>query len=157
MSKKTIDSDLKPCLRLFCEQYVQNGKESVAERIKDVQIGLGSETKSSAGDKHETGRAMLHLEREKLGRQLQNFEALEQVLHKIPRDTSADRQVGPGALVQTDRALFYLAISAGSYGDHTPEVYCVSLATPVARALLGKIPGDIVLLGGTHHTIKGIF
>ena len=37
--------------------------------MKEIKEALFEEIKSSVGDKHETGRAMLQLEREKVGNQ----------------------------------------------------------------------------------------
>ena len=52
-------------------KHVEDTIEVYKKGILDAQNGLQSESKSSAGDKHETGRAMLQLEAEKLGKQLQ--------------------------------------------------------------------------------------
>ena len=54
----------------FCLEFVDNRFQTIQNTIKEIQESLLSETKSSAGDKHETGRAMLQLEREKSGNQL---------------------------------------------------------------------------------------
>ena len=59
--------DIKEQLYEFCRAYIDGRTIRINESIKSIQESLSSETKSSAGDKHETGRAMLQLEREKLG------------------------------------------------------------------------------------------
>ena len=56
---------IKQELYKLCLEYVENRFQTIQNTIKEIQESLGSETKSSAGDKHETGRAMLQLEREK--------------------------------------------------------------------------------------------
>jgi hypothetical protein len=53
-----------------CFSFIENRLLTVKKTMAEIQESLLSETKSSAGDKHETGRAMLQLEREKAGNQL---------------------------------------------------------------------------------------
>ena len=48
-----------------CKEFVQDKLSTIEKTIQSNKSALNSETKSSAGDKHETGRAMLQLEMEK--------------------------------------------------------------------------------------------
>ena len=59
---------IKEKLFFHCENYLQKRKDLLEQRKNELQLALTSETKSSAGDKHETGRAMIQIEREKLGK-----------------------------------------------------------------------------------------
>jgi hypothetical protein len=61
--------DIKEVLLKQCALIVNNRLETVEKIISSNQKALQSETKSSAGDKHETGRAMLQLEIEKASQQ----------------------------------------------------------------------------------------
>jgi len=102
---------------------------------------LISETKSSAGDKHETGRAMLQLEREKLGKQLAEAEKTAQIMAKVPR-TDDTKTIRLGACVKTTTGNYYLAISAGAYEVEGDSVYCISPDTPIGQLLMSKSVGD---------------
>ncbi|MFD1615778.1 hypothetical protein [Gelatiniphilus marinus] len=42
-----------------CVVFVNSRFQTIKNTISEIQESLTSETKSSAGDKHETGRAML--------------------------------------------------------------------------------------------------
>ena len=42
---------------------------SIQQQIDDIKLALSEDTKSTAGDKHETARSMAQLEQEKLGKQ----------------------------------------------------------------------------------------
>ena len=55
---------MKKALLEFCWNYVNERSERLKKQSGELQESLGSETKSSAGDKHETGRAMVQLEQE---------------------------------------------------------------------------------------------
>ncbi len=85
----------------YCVQFIDERLKRAQLQIKELEDALTSETKSSAGDKHETGRAMIQLEREKLGQQLAELEKTQQLLSKVPRDRDT-RTVGLGNLVITD-------------------------------------------------------
>ncbi len=62
----------------YCFQFVSRKLDRIQVQIRELEQSLTSETKSSAGDKHETGRAMIQLEREKLGQQLSELEKTQQ-------------------------------------------------------------------------------
>ena len=94
-------------------QFVENKIETIQFRLSQVVESLSSEAKSTAGDKHQTGRAMLQLEREKLGKQLSENEALIQTVLKLQQRTPSSDQVTLGNLVETDQLTFLLSISAG--------------------------------------------
>ena len=106
-------------------------------------MALTSETKSSAGDKHETGRAMLQLEREKLGVQLADAERTYQLANKVKISTANDT-VTVGSLVVTSGAVYFISISAGKYHQENTDVYCISAGTPIGKLLLGKRIGDAI-------------
>ncbi len=104
--------------------------------------GLGSETKSSAGDKHETGRAMMQLEMEKAGMQLQEKSAMLQVIERL----STKENNGPvhlGNIVHTDDAkIYFLSVSLGAIPFEGKELLCLSPKSPIGTLLLGKKEGD---------------
>lgn len=139
----------------FCGAFVEDRIARIQSNIKGIQESLTSETKSSAGDKHETGRAMLQLEREKLGQQLAEAENMKQVLNKVPV-TSKMEHISLGSLVKTSKAWYYLAISAGEYKKQDQPVFCISIQTPIAKLLIGKSKGTAVVFNGTMIKIIDI-
>jgi hypothetical protein len=57
-----------------CSDYLKDKIQSLNTIINEVSESSNSESKSSAGDKHETSKAMMQLEIEKLGTQLKEAE-----------------------------------------------------------------------------------
>ncbi|MGS0525857.1 3-oxoacyl-ACP synthase [Zobellia nedashkovskayae] len=145
----------KEQLHQFCATFVAKRIARIQKNIADIQTSLTSETKSSAGDKHETGRAMLQLEREKLGQQLAEAEKMKQVLSKVPKESNT-AVVGLGSWVVTSKTDYFLAISAGEYKAHDKTMYCISAATPIAKILFGKQIGDTVIFNGQEIKIVEI-
>ncbi len=143
----------KQILYDFCQTFIEGRISRIKNNIRDVRESLTSETKSSAGDKHETGRAMLQLEREKLGQQLAEAERTKQVLSKVPLE-KASKVAGLGSLVKTSKADYFLAISAGQFGDDGMNLFCISADTPIGQLLFGKSAGDTFLF---NNTVTEIF
>ncbi len=139
----------------FCENYVESRLSRIQDGITRIQESLGSETKSSAGDKHETGRAMLQLEREKLGQQLAEAEKMSQVLLKVPLKASTNH-ITLGSWVKTSKAEYFLAVSAGEFKGTGSPIFCISMATPIGQLLLGRSVGDEVVFNGLAIQILNI-
>lgn len=134
---------MKEALFQFCQTYIDSRIGRIQDQITEVKSALTSESKSTAGDKHETGRAMLQLEREKLGQQLLEAERTQQLLAKVPLETNTEKVV-LGSLVITDKASYYIAISAGQFKNKGTAVFCISAHTPIAKLLLGKTKNEVV-------------
>jgi len=124
-----------------CNTFVFNNMKMIQNQIKSYQSSLTSETKSSAGDKHETGRAMLQLEIEKAGQQLKSVTTMQEVLSKINL-TKKSQKAGLGSLVITDKATYFLAISLGAITINQKIYTVVSLQSPLGKGLFGKSLGD---------------
>lgn len=111
------------------------------QSLTTVQESLASETKSSAGDKHETGRAMIQLEREKLGAQLAAIEYDKAMLLKVDPELKL-KTVGLGSLVLTSQHNYFLAISSGKVTIDKERYYSISLNSPIGQVLAGKRVGE---------------
>lgn len=140
MTKNSIKNDLYS----QCQAFVDCRLKAIQKTIDEIQESLTSETKSSAGDKHETGRAMLQLEREKAGQQLAEIQKLNQLLPKI--DVSNNSEIiGLGSLVYTSQANYFIAISAGELKVNNQSFYAISANTPIAKLLLRKLKDDEII------------
>ncbi len=129
--------------------------QAIQNTIKDIQKSLLSETKSTAGDKHETGRAMLQLEREKTGNQLAEIQKVKEVLSKIDVDKTI-KTIGLGSLVYTSNLNYFIAISAGELDYNGGKFYAISPSTPIAKLLLSKTVGDTIKFRSTTFAITKI-
>ena len=143
---------LKQRLFKLCIEYTENRLQTIQNTIAEIQESLLSETKSSAGDKHETGRAMLQLEREKAGQQLAEIEKTKQILSKINRENTS-KSIGLGCVVYTTKANYYIAISAGEFTMDKDDFFAISAQTPIGKLLIGKSVGDDVVFRNQKFTI----
>ena len=144
--------NVKEQLYQLCESYIKQRHKTVENTINDIQNALLSETKSSAGDKHETGRAMLQLEREKAGNQLAEIQKLRETLSKIDVEKSQNT-IGLGSVVYTSNLNYFIAISAGELTVDTDKFYAISANTPIGQLLLGKTVKDVVEFRNNRFSI----
>ncbi|MFD2822581.1 3-oxoacyl-ACP synthase [Lacinutrix iliipiscaria] len=127
-----------------CCEFVEKKLNHIQKSILEIQECLTTETKSSAGDKHETGRAMLQLEREKVGQQLAEIQKLKETLSKI-EVSKPQKAIALGSLVYTTKASYFIAISAGEFKIEDEIYYAISASTPIAQLLLGKTTKDNIV------------
>jgi transcription elongation GreA/GreB family factor len=116
------------------------------------------EGKSSAGDKHETAGAMVHLEMEKLAKQLEEGRRqLTEVEKYHPDRITESSQVQMGSLVQTTTGWYYLITSLGKLTVNGETCFVLSGASPLGKMLMEKRVGDEILRDGKEIRIIGVF
>lgn len=140
-----IDLAFKDQVRQCAQTFIQKKLQQLEQAQAILKEDLQSASKSSAGDKHETSRAMMHLEQEKLGKQEQQWLAQRQVLNALPQKPLST--VAPGALVQLEEQLYFIGPALGALPVANKNVFCLSGGAPLARAMMGKAPGERVSLG----------
>lgn len=136
--------ELKQLLYQHCLGFIENRFLTLQNTIKEIQESLLSETKSSAGDKHETGRAMLQLEREKAGNQISEINKVKETLLKIEVN-KVSKNICLGSVVFTNEANYFIAISAGQFSVGAASFYAISPNTPMGQSLMSKVIGDEVI------------
>lgn len=146
----------KEALFEHCSAYAAKRVQSLKSQIRELQEDLNSESKSTAGDQYETGRAMMQLELERFGQALDEAERLEGVLKRLPSPKTQSDRVIPGSLAECGELRYYLAISAGSCTLEGKAYYCVSAESPVGQQLLGKTVGDILTLPAGKFRITAV-
>jgi hypothetical protein len=116
------------------------------------------EGKSSAGDKHETEAAQVHLELEKMGKQMQEHNRRSEEVERFnPSKISISQEVRAGSLVETNSGWFYIITSLGKLTTPSGDCFIISAASPVGQALLGKQVGEDFQWNGRKGEVVGIF
>lgn len=147
--------EIKNELLQHCQIQVDNRYSKIKQTIADIEESLLEEAKSSSGDKHETGRAMLQIDRENAGKQLQEIEKVAQLLKKIDVKATSD-YARLGSLVYTDRFTYFISLSIGTVTLGKTDYLCVALNSPVGLLISGKKKGDEFTLNGNSYKITGI-
>lgn len=137
------------------DQILDTKLQYLEERFKDLSDDLGSSHKSSAGDKHETARAMTQLEQEKLSSQLIQINQQKETISKI-KALEKTVSIGFGNLIKTNNGYFFVSIGIGKIDVGNQPVYCISISSPVAQLFLGRKLGDTIQFNGNNFIIEKI-
>lgn len=124
-----------------CQSLLNDKVEIAQKNIDEAQASANSETKSSAGDKYETGRAMSQRERDLHARQLSELLNIQKSLSAIDPDKTC-KKVELGALVETPMSTFFIAGSLGKINVSGKEIMVISAISPIAQAMLGLQEND---------------
>ena len=151
-----MNPQLKKDLYQKCIDFVGQRIDHIEQANKNASDSAKDETKSSSGDKHETGRAMAQLEQEKNGKALAEALELRALLAKI-NPLHFSEKVLPGSLVFTNKGNFYICISAGKIIINEQIYFAVSPASPIATKLMGFKKSDIVDFNGQRYEIINVW
>jgi hypothetical protein len=125
------------------------------QTLADLKESGANETKSTAGDKHETALAMLQIEQANKRTQLQ--EALEQkaLLEKIAPVTNTTKIVH-GSLVKTSKGYFYMSVALGKAVVDDVVVIAISPQSPLGAKLMGSCVHNAVEINGNAYLVEKI-
>ncbi len=143
---------MKEKIHQYCLEFIRQKLQESELRLSDAKTSFESETKSSAGDKHETGREMAREELRKVELNHAELMRIEHELKKINPQHQHDT-VKPGSLIRTDKSQFYIASALGQINISGEIVFVISLHAPIAQLMLGKTVGDIVRFNGKTQKI----
>jgi len=138
-----------------CRAYVQQRVDTARKAMEAAQESANSESKSSAGDKYETGRAMAQIERDRHAQQLAEAMKVKKELEQLSVDKTY-ATVQSGSLVTTSRGSFFLSISAGKLTLDGVDYFAISPASPIGSKLIGKTTGDEFTFNSVSYRIMDI-
>ncbi|MHA8096107.1 hypothetical protein U8591_03095 [Aquirufa antheringensis] len=144
---KSSKSQIQANLRSILENTLEEARREylLAKESRD------SDTKSSAGDKFETGREMMQREMNKLSALVDNTLNSIAKLDRLA-DLPASAVISEGSLVETDQETYFISIGYGKLDS----IYAISIESPLGLELKGKRVGDRIEMRGRHITIKSI-
>ena len=123
--------------------------------LEDLNEGLSNDTKSSAGDKYETSRAMSQQEIDKLMVQIQE---IKRQLALIPslEALAASVSIQNGSFVSTSMGDFFIGLPIGQLHLAGTTVFCISATSPLAQQLLGLTVGATFNMQQQAHLVKAV-
>lgn len=133
--------DDKKRLLEACLNPVRERIARITECLELAREASSQETKSSAGDKYETGREMMRIQSDMQALHLYEAQDMLQRLERIDVGQIHDT-VRPGTVVKTSRGLYFVAQSLGPVFLDEVEYQTLSLASPLGKALKGLRAGQ---------------
>ena len=128
---------------------------SAMSAIESTTESKNTATKSTAGDKHETGRAMMERELALSTAQLHKAHFLKNELSKISLEVDVT-SVQLGALVVTNQGNYFISIGLGKVNVLGDDCYAISGGSPLGIALMGKQKGQQIDFQGRNIEILDV-
>ncbi|MEJ7610404.1 MAG: hypothetical protein WKF88_04420 [Ferruginibacter sp.] len=128
---------------------------SLQQVLADLKESGTNETKSTAGDKHETALAMLQIEQANTRAQLEDAAAKKVQLQKINPE-SVTLTVLPGSLIKTNRGYLYLSVAAGKINIEGITVTAFSPQSPLGEKLIGLAAGESAEVNNNRFVIETV-
>lgn len=154
MSKSSPESEkgrLLSYLKSLIEERIAESKAAIDSTME----ARDSDSKSTAGDKHEVGRAMAQIELENQAAQLSKNEKLLDQLELIRLDRLND-EVGFGSLVKTDSGSYFISIGLGQVTIGDDFFFVISRESPFGQAVNGKKLGEEFFFNDRVYKVTGI-
>ncbi len=137
------------------QQLLQDREDVFRDMISDLTIDAQNDAKGSAGDKHETALAMMHIEQEKLNHKLKEILDQKAIINKI--DASANHtKIALGSLVQANQMLLFISSALPKISIDGKNIIAVSPQSPLGNKLMGNEVGFEFEINGTIYKIETI-
>ena len=146
---------LKLKVHQHCISIIEDKINTIQKEYRLYQDSAANETKSSAGDKHDTGKAMMQMEQEKLGIQFKELVNSKKILGSINPSIKSEK-IQFGSFVKTDTSWFYISISLGKILIDAKEIFILSSQTPLSKLMLNKSNGDSFSFNGNNYTVAEV-
>jgi len=146
---------IKNALYETCRQHIEQRIEGIRQRLSALAESKRNETKSSVGDKYETGRAMLQIEEQNSHVQLAQALEVKQRLASVKPDKTCE-QVEPGSLVITNKGNYFVAIGIGKVVLESKRYFCISMDSPIGLRLRGKKNGEEIVFNENTIVIEEV-
>ena len=139
----------------YVKTYLDQRMQTSLDAMNAAQESANGESKSSAGDKYETSRAMGHLDRDMHARMYQQTREERKLVERI--DESINFKKGAlGAFICTSMGDFFLSVSIGQVKIDEKPIMIISPQSPIGALLMGKIVGDKFSFRGKEAEILWI-
>lgn len=137
------------------QQQLSGKINNLQLQLNDLKESTANETKSTAGDKYETARAMLQIEQDAIRRQLQELLEQQAVFSSINGSTHSIKII-QGSLIKTNRGWFLLSAALGKTTIDNIVITALSSQSPLGKLLLNKTINSAVTVNSISYTIEEI-
>lgn len=138
------------------EQYLKEQLQAVMDSWKALEESNQSSEKSTAGDDHDTERAMLHIEMETLHQQIVRMEQMLEVVTALMQPRPEQSNISQGSLVSTSQGNYLIGLACGKVVTPEGSILGISKESPLAQQLLGKSVGESISINGNAFSILSI-
>ena len=149
--------EIKKKLLEIAIQRTNDRIEMVESALETARDSSNDDTKSSAGDKYETSREMIQQDLNRYEQQLKVLNQDTEILNRIKTQKVESNKAGLGSVIQTDKAIYFLATSIGLVSVGDQKIFSISTASPIGKVLVGKAVGESFEFNGAKQVIKDLY
>lgn len=138
--------------------FLQNLHDKInayQHNLDELRESVLNETKSTAGDKHETALAILQTEQSQIAKHMQD--ALEARKIFLQLDISAHHDfIKNGCVVKTTQGYFFMSVALPKIIADGKTILAISPKSPLGALLMGKQCGEEIVMNNVRHKIEEI-
>ena len=155
IEKEVILASIKHSIKSELLNHLEQKIQDISNAITSLAESRDADTKSSAGDKHETSRAKIQTEIDQLSKQIINAQRQKNNLSII--DTSHLNIIADvGSLVETNKGYFFISTGWGRIQIQDENYFVISIESPIGRLLKNKKKGDSIQFRNTAYDILSV-
>jgi hypothetical protein len=148
--------NLKQRMHQQCLSIIKERLDTIIANLDALMDAKTSETKSSAGDKYETGMAMIQNQEELYTKQRAETSNIYNAMLRIDSSRPCE-QVENGALILVPGSLFYICAGMGRLVLDDNAYFAISLSSPIGAALKFKKAGSFYTYNDKNVPINSIY
>ena len=150
-----MSAGLKSAILKACIEQIDAKINVLDSEFNVYKDAVANETKSTAGDKHDTSRSMMQLEQEKMGVQLKELQRQKKILDSI-ETAEPGSQFRLGSIVRTDRGNFFISVFARPVVIDNETFMPVSMQSPIAQLISRSKQGSDFIFNANAYKILSI-
>ena len=150
-----MSASLKRSILDACKEQIEAKINLLHSEFNVYKDAVTNETKSTAGDKHDTSRSMMQLEQEKMGVQLKELQRQKKILDSI-ETSEPGSQVRLGSIVRTDHGNFFISVFTKPIVVLNETFIPVSLQSPIGQLISKCKPGTDFIFNAKVYRIQSI-
>jgi transcription elongation GreA/GreB family factor len=146
---------LKQKIHAHCLQIISDKLRALQQLMSDLKDSAANETKSTAGDKHETALAMLQIEQANVGAQIQDITNKKAAIEKLDPSLPSNKILN-GSLVKTSKGYLYISIALPKMTIEGITITPLSPQSPLGMQLMGLSSGDTATINNNSYIVESI-
>lgn len=123
--------------------------------LTELRESVLNETKSTAGDKHETALAMLQMEQSQIAKHMQDAVEARNVFLQLDISAGHER-IKNGSLIKTNHGYFLLGVALPKIEVDGKTALAISPKSPLGSLMIGRKAGEKIHLNQISHLIEEI-
>lgn len=146
---------LKQKIYSHYRQVITDKIKMLQQVLADLKESGSNETKSTAGDKHETALAMLQIEQANARGQLQEVLNKKVAFEKIDPEATSTKIIN-GSLIKSSKGYLFMSIALPKIIIEGITVTALSPQSPLGIKLMGLSQGESAVINNDTYAVEKI-